>query len=201
MQNTDFLYNTSMAIFFEIWYNESIDEKGRCNMDVKAGEYVVYRNNGVCLVEAIVEQSMDGVNSLEYYKLKPIADANSTYYIPLTKADEKLRPLLTEEEIRNLLDALPISDDDTLWTDNRRERRERYTQIMRSNDQTATLRLISTLYFRKQKAEQKGRRFSVMDETAMKNAEAQLLQEIGFVLHLEEEDVRRFLEECVKKLQ
>ncbi len=168
-------------------------------MELQKGAYIVYRNAGVCQVVDLEEQSMDGEHTILYYKIKPISDASSTYYIPVAKAGEKLRRLLTESEILTLIDSMPQSGEcSEYWSDNRRERKEMYSQIMKSDDHMTILRLISSLYFRKRAAEAKGKRFSAMDETIMKNAETLMLQEFGFVLELSEPEVRRFMDERVK---
>ncbi len=165
-------------------------------MNLEKGAYIVYRNAGVCQVTDIEEQCMDGENTILYYKIKPIADANSTYFIPVAKAAEKLRALLTREEITALIDTMPLSETEgDLWSDNRRERKEMYAQIMKSDDHMAVLRLITSLYFRKRAVQAKGRRFSAMDENMMKNAETLMLQEFGFVLEMTESEVRSFIDE------
>lgn len=167
-------------------------------MELQLNEHVVYRNIGVCQIIAIEDQCMDGVTTISYYKLKPIADTNSTYYIPVAKADEKLRKLLTKEEVTELIDTMPLEEEtDTVLSNNRRERREMYSQILKSDDHMAILRLISALYFHKRSSEAKGKRFSAMDENAMKNAETLMLQEFGFVLDLTETELRQYIDDTV----
>ncbi len=167
-------------------------------MDLQINDYIVYRNTGICQVAALEEQCMDGEHSILYYKLKPLADPNSTYYIPVAKADEKMRPLLTKDEVLQLIDTMPQEGEaDDLWSDNRRERKELFTQVMRGDDHTAMLRLIALLYFRKRSSEAQGKRFSAMDEAVMKTAEGLMLQEFGFVLGMEEDALRKFIDERV----
>ena len=167
-------------------------------MNLKPDDLVVYKSAGVCRVLSEEEQCMDGVTYVMYYKLKPLADTNSTYYIPVASADEKLRRLLTRDEVLELIDTMPRDGEEAeLWSDNRRERKEMYTQILRGDDQKALVQLIASLYFRKQSWEAHGKRFSSMDENAMKNAENLMLQEFGVVLELEPEQVRDFIDERV----
>ena len=120
---------------------------------------------------------------------------NSTYYVPVSAGAEKLRSLLTKTEVLELIDTMPKSaeESDTL-SDNRRERREMYTQVLKGDDQKALVQLISSLYFRKQSSEANGRRFSSMDESAMKNAENLMLQEFGVVLEMSPEEVRKLID-------
>lgn len=165
-------------------------------MEFKQDDCVVYKSAGVCRVLSVETQSMDGENEVLYYKLKPISDANSTYYIPVASAPEKLRRLLTKEEVMELIDTMPKdASDESIWSDNRRERREMYTQILKGDDQKALIQLISSLYFRKQNSEANGRRFSSMDESAMKNAENLMLQEFAAVLNLKPEEVQKLISE------
>ena len=169
-------------------------------MDFKQDECVVYKSAGVCRVLGIESQSMDGENEVLYYKLKPISDANSTYYIPVASASEKLRRLLTKEEVLELIDTMPKeAPDEDIWSDNRRERREMYTQILKGDDQKALVQLLSSLYFRKQSSEANGRRFSSMDESVMKNAENLMLQEFATVLKLKTEEVQKLISERLNK--
>ena len=169
-------------------------------MDFKKDDCVVYKSAGVCRIISIENQSMDGENEILYYKLKPLADVNSTYYIPVSAGADKLRRLLTKEEVLELIDTMPKSQEEAdVWSDNRRERREMYAQILKGDDQKALVQLISALYFRKQSSEATGRRFSSMDENAMKNAENLMLQEFGTVLEMSADEVRKFIDERVNQ--
>lgn len=166
-------------------------------MDIKVDDLVVYRSAGVCRVISKEEQCMDGVHYQDYIKLKPLADPNSTYYIPSDGAEDKLRWLLDREQVLELIDTMPNGSEDELWSDNRRERKMLYSQILRGDDQKALVQLISELYFKKQDQQARGKRFSTMDENAMKNAESLMLQEFGIVLGMEPDQVRDFIAERV----
>lgn len=168
-------------------------------MHLQADEYVMYKSTGVCRVLSKEAQSPDGITEILYYKLKPLDDPNSTYYIPVANAADKLRQLLTKEEVLELIDSMPrCADEETMWSDNRRERREMYSQILRGDNQHALVQMTASLYFRKQSSEASGKRFSSMDESAMKNAEALMLQEFGIVLGMKPEDVRKFIDDRVR---
>ena len=170
-------------------------------MDLQIDDQVVYKSAGVCRVVAREELSPDGVTKMLYYKLKPLNDPNSTYYIPVKTAENKLRQLLSKEEVLTLIDTMPRSaeEDHGVLSENSRERREQYSKIMKGDDQKALVQLISTLYFRKQDTEANGKRFSTMDDTAMRNAEALMLQEFGVVLGLAPDAVRTYIAKRVQK--
>ena len=169
-------------------------------MEFKKDDCVMYKNAGVCHIIDIEAQSMDGENEILYYKLKPTSDINSTYYVPVASGEEKLRYLLTKEEVLSLIETMPTSEDEIeVWSDNRRERREMYAQILKGNDQKAILQLISALYSRKQSSEMRGKKFSAMDESVMKNAESLMLQEFSIVLNMPQEEVKKFIDERVNR--
>ncbi len=163
-------------------------------MNFQKDDCVVYRSAGVCRVVSVEPQSMDGKTEVLYYKLKPLAEANSTYYVPVSVEEEKLRKLLTKEEVLSLIENMPSAEEaEEIWSDNRRERREMYSQILKGDDQKALIQMIASLYSRKQNSEANGRRFSSMDESAMKNAENLMLQEFGTVLNMTADEVRTLI--------
>jgi RNA polymerase-interacting CarD/CdnL/TRCF family regulator len=164
-------------------------------MELENEEYVVYKSFGVCQMLGIQTQNMDGEHEIPYYKLKPLTDLNSTYYVPVTAAKEKLRRLMQKNEVLALISDMPVCDDavDSIWSDNRKERRETYARILKSDDHSAMMKLISSLYFKKQSSEADGKYFSDMDKSAMENAERLMIQEFGIVLHMTSEEVKDFL--------
>ena len=196
----EILCNKSITFSFKIWYNNSRNLLNilEVAMEFKKNDCVVYKSAGVCRILSVEPQIMDGENEIMYYKLKPFSDENSTYYVPVASGAEKLRRLLTKEEVLELIDTMPKSEEEIdVWSDNRRERREMYSQILKGDDQKALIQLISALYFRKQSSEANGKRFSAMDETAMKNAETLMLQEFGTVLDMTPDEVRKFIDKRV----
>ena len=62
-------------------------------------EYVSYGTSGVCKIESLEQRSFDGEHEESYYKLRPLDNSNSTFYVPIDRAAERLRPLLTKEQI------------------------------------------------------------------------------------------------------
>ena len=167
-------------------------------MELQNGEYVFYRNNGVCKMLDVESQCMDGKTSILYYKLKPISDGRSTFYVPVSVSDEKLRYLLTREEVTGLIDSMnELESDSSKWSCNRRELREMYAKVLKSDDYREISRLISALYFKKRAMEIQGRRFSTMDEIAMRNAERLMLEEFGFVLEMTEAELRKYIDDRI----
>ena len=172
-------------------------------MELQIDDLVVYKSTGVCRVIAKEELSPDGVTKMMYYKLKPLNAPNSTYYIPVSTAENRLRRLLSKDEVLKLIDTMPRSadEDQGILSNNSRERRVQYSRIIKGDDQKALVQLISALYFRKHDTEASGKRFSSMDDTAMRSAEALMFQEFGVVLGLEPDAVRDFIIRRVHEVQ
>ncbi len=168
------------------------------NMKFEKGNYVSYKNQGICQILDMETQTL-GQEEYLYYKLKPIAETTSTYYVPADKADVMLREILTKEEIMKLIDAMASDKGEEVWLDNRRERRERYAQILKGDDQKAIIHLLSTLFLRKRSVEKDGKRLSSMDDAVMKNAEKLVFQEFGFVLHMDEDSLRQFIDQRIQE--
>ncbi|MBQ9413530.1 MAG: CarD family transcriptional regulator [Clostridia bacterium] len=158
------------------------------------GEYVRYAANGVCLVDDI--RQMPELKREEYfYILRPIADRNSTYFIPVdnAKLTAKLRPLLTKEEIDDLIDS--VRDVHEPWIEDRKERAELFRTILRECDMRAVLSLAGTIYLRKQFLDQEGKKLSPSDDSVLKQAESMTENEFAFVLHMQNTEVGPYVRE------
>ena len=82
-------------------------------------EYVSYGTSGVCKIESLEQRSFDGEHEESYYKLRPLDNSNSTFYVPIDRAAERLRPLLTKEQIYQLIDEMAEGKlEETEWCSN-----------------------------------------------------------------------------------
>ena len=98
-------------------------------------EYVSYGTSGVCQIVSVEQRSFDGEHEESYYKLRPVGNGNSTYYVPVERAADRLRPLLTKEQIYGLIDEMADVDfSETEWCSNSRERRGIFQNILHSDD-------------------------------------------------------------------
>ncbi|MBR5488831.1 MAG: hypothetical protein IKV72_03930 [Firmicutes bacterium] len=99
-------------------------------------DIIVYGAQGVYKITEIKKETMCGTTK-DYYILKPAVAAGSTIYVPLDNASliEKMRPILTAEEIHALIDEMPGEDE--LWIENELERKEKYHAIITDGDPRA----------------------------------------------------------------
>ena len=112
------------------------------------GDIFVYGASGVCRVDDICVRDC-GTGKHEYYVLQPVYDARSTVYIPTDseKLASHARSLLSENEVYEIIDAMPAKGFE--WVQNDKERSEFFRNILESGTRTDIVNLISTLHNRK----------------------------------------------------
>jgi CarD family transcriptional regulator len=160
------------------------------------GDTIIYRNSGICKITGTQEITV-GNETSSYYVMKPVIGNNSTYYIPIDdeKNDEKIRHILSIEEVHTLIRAVP--DEKTIWIENKIERKELYKQILAGNDCSSIMKLIKTLYLRQQELKKNGKKLHIFDERFMKDAEKALYNEFAHVLKIKREQVLPFISEQI----
>ena len=79
-------------------------------------QYVVYNGLQICRFGEVVKKSFDGAGEKEYCTLFP-TDVKSTYYVLSDKIEETIRPILTKEQLLELIDRFPYAKSE--WPGNR----------------------------------------------------------------------------------
>lgn len=157
-------------------------------------EYVSYGTSGVCQIVSLESRSFDGEHEALYYKLRPLDNSHSTYYVPAERAAEKLRPLLTKDQICELIDEMADADfSETEWCSNSRERRGIFQNILHSDDYREMIQMMRSLHQQQERKRRNGHRLSAADEAAMHAAETRMYQEFGIVLHIQPDEVHHFI--------
>ena len=160
------------------------------------GDYVVCGNKGVCRVEKIAPLEIsDSDNTEDYYILKPIYSPGSTVYISMTSADEKLRPVLTKNEADSLVKMMPGIPDITV--DNDKQLEGEYKNCIRSNDATELVKLIKTIYHRREARFAAGRKETALDAKYFRMAGDYLYGELAISLNIPREEVEGYIDETI----
>lgn len=148
---------------------------------------VVYGLHGVCRIADITEKDFSGQEEI-YYILKPIFDDRSTFFVPVkNESAHKLRPLLSSDEVKSLINS--IARQDVIGIDDEKHRKDAYKKIIEGGDRCEMMRLIKTLYLRKIEQQKAGKKQHIIDEHFMKEAETILFDEFAYVLEIEKEDI------------
>lgn len=158
----------------------------------EVGEHVVCGNKGVCVVEDIATLDISGVDKKrKYYILKPKYQAGSTVYVPVDSSKDSIRKVLSRQEAQQLIDAipgLPLID-----IANEKLSEQTYKECLRTNNCEEWVRIIKTIYLRKQKRIQAGRKVTAVDAKYFHLAEESLYGELAVALGLDREEVESFI--------
>lgn len=158
-------------------------------------DVVVYGLHGVCRITEIEEKEFAGEIHL-YYTMHPIFDNRSTFFVPVN--NEKIRNLLTPEEIKKLIHTIPQQT--TIEVQNEKTRKDTYKKIIESGDRGEILRLIKTLCQRLEDQQNAGKKPHLIDERFLKEAETVLYDEFAFVLNIEQNSVTDYIKTELKSL-
>lgn len=185
-------YNISEALGFN--YRKTV------NMMYQVKDRILYGTHGVCEIVAMEEKEFMGAKK-EYYVLKPFSDDAATLFVPVgsEKAESKMRRLLTEEEIHELIRNMPYEEAN--WINNENERKEKYRKIIAGGDRTELIQMIKALYYHKQKREEKGKRLYISDERFFHEAERLLYEEFQYVLNIKRDELMPMIFEEIQKSQ
>lgn len=156
------------------------------------GEYIIYGRSGICRIENITHLDIAGADKKRlYYVLAPLNSQGSRVYFPVDKKDANARKVITEKEAWALLDE--IADIQEIWITNEKLREESYKQALNSCDYRQWVAVIKTLYGRKQKRIQQGKKIGSTDERYLKMTEDALYGELAFVLGKKKAEMEPFI--------
>lgn len=158
----------------------------------KIGDYVICGNKGVCVVENITTLNISGVDrERNYYILKPLYMAGSTVYVPVDSPRESMRKVLERGEAQRLIEAIPEIPLLTITNDKLSE--QMYRECIRTNDCAELVKIIKTIYLRKQKRIQAGRKVTAVDAKYFHMAEDNLYGELAVALDMSRDEVEDYI--------
>ncbi len=145
---------------------------------LELNSYVIYGDNGVCLVADKRKEKFAGVIR-EYYT----ADNEEIL--------SKMRSILSKEQILDIVHSLP--GETVEWEEDNKVRGEYYNEVFEKGDRRELLLLIKNLYNHKKERKEEGKKLWTIDENAMKHAESLVYEEFGTVLGIPQEEVVDFI--------
>lgn len=162
------------------------------------GDKVVYGNHGVCLIEAVEERIVDR-KPLSYYVLQPLDHGRTQFFIPVHNqaALAKIRPLLTRQELLQILRSPQLHADCWIVEENRRKLR--YKELVGSGDFAAIAQMVHTLVQHREAQLAAGKKFHLCDENFLRDAKKTLDSEISVVLDIPVNQVPEKLETLINE--
>lgn len=164
------------------------------------GEYVVYAGSGICRVDDITRLDMAGIDKKKlYYDFTPLHMAGSKIYSPVDSDRVTIRKVLTEEEAHQLIDEIPEIEE--LWVGNEKMREEKYKEALLTCSCRDLVKIIKTLYLRKQERLSQGKKITVIDERYLKMAEDNLYSELAFAMDKEKNEMAGIIADRIEHLK
>ena len=161
------------------------------------GEYIIYGNSGVCLVEDISVMG-SGEAKKEYYCLKPVNDREGKIFTPVDNNKVFMRRILSSEEAKKLIDNIP--DIEQMWIADERKRESDYKQALQTCDCRELIRIIKTMYLRRRERLARGMKSTVIDDRYLREAENNLYCELSLAMGKEKKEMEAYISERIELL-
>lgn len=162
------------------------------------GQQIIYGNTGVCIVNQIGPlDSVSGMGDRIYYTLLPFYSKESTIYTPVDNQKIVMRPILTKEEAESLIEEIPEIEE--LWITDEKNREQDYKDALAKADCRELIRVIKTIYPRKQKRLAAGKKVTASDERYFNMAEDFLYKELAISLDMDLDKVADYVVSHVKE--
>lgn len=159
-------------------------------------DLIAYDGSGVCIIEAIGLQDISGLDSsLQYYKLKPLYEKESSIISPVNSSRILIRKLLTQEEAMDLIALVPGIEE--IGIEDEKGREEKYKQALHSNNCSEWVRIIKTLSPRMEARALQKKTVDQIDQRYFRMAEDLLYGELAISLGIPKDQVRDFIADQV----
>lgn len=159
------------------------------------GDFVTYKQNGICMISAIVKRDFAGMGEKEYYELRPVYDEKTVLFIPkdFGTLTDTMRHILTKDEIDKIIDETEMND--IVWVEDSKERAKIFEDIISKGDRRRILGIIKTLSLHKTELERKQKKMYASDGKILALAEKIITEEFSFVLKIDRSDVIDYINE------
>ena len=163
------------------------------------GEYIICGSNGVCMIEDICSPPLAGVDKKrKYYALQPVYQKTCTVYTPVDNEKVIMRKILSHEEASDLINSVVTIE--MIWDANDKVRESRYREAIRTFECNELIRIIKSLYIRKDERFAEGKKSLTTDDKYLHQAEELLYGEIAVALSMTKEAVCQCILERVRPL-
>lgn len=162
----------------------------------KIGDYIVYGNSGVCVVENIgILDSPAVAKDKVYYTLSPYYVKGSRIQTPVDNDKVVMRPIISKEEAMDLIDNM--KDIELLWIEDEKRREIEYKNALRKCDCVELVKVIKTIHVLKQSRIAEGKKLTLGDEKYFHMAEDRLYEEMAVSLGMCKDKVKDFITERI----
>lgn len=162
------------------------------------GDYIVYGNHGVCRVEDIGILNITGVDdSIVCYTLQPVFSKASTLYTPVHNDKVSMRKVISSEEAQELIDRIPQIPLLKIECDKQRE--DVYKEALKKHNCMDWVKIIKTLYARRQERLAQGKKLTFTDEKYLNIARDFLFGELSIAMEMDKDEVENLVMERLEQ--
>ncbi len=155
-------------------------------------DVVIYGHHGVCEIMEISNLKLPMADKEKlYYTLKPLYRRDSTVYAPVENRKIIMRPVITKEKAEELIAQIPKIE--TVWILNEKAREIQFKEALQTCDCEELVKIIKTLYVRKQQRLESGKKVTVVDEKYFHQAEDKLYEELAYALGIDKQKVGEYI--------
>ena len=161
------------------------------------GEKVVYGVHGVCTVADQEERLIDRKKRI-YLVLEPIGQDGSRYLVPTHNeaAMAKLRPMLSAQELENLIQSEQVRNQE--WIKDENQRKQVYRELIGSGDRIRLMQMVHSLYGHRAAQTAAGKKVHLCDDNFLRDAERLLAGEFSIVLGMTPEEAKQYVRSHLK---
>lgn len=165
---------------------------------LQVGDRVVYGIHGVCGIVDTQQRIIDRKKA-EYYVLEPLDQPGSRFFVPMHNeaALSKMRPLLTVQQLEELLRSPRTQED--VWIADENKRKQQYRAMINTGDRATLICMVRCLNTHKNTQLAAGRKFHQSDEIFLKDAQKILTSEFSLVLNIPASDVAQYIERRINE--
>lgn len=164
----------------------------------KKNDYVVYGASGVCkIMDVSTIDMMGGDKERLYYTLQPLNAKDSQIYTPVDNEKIIIRSVISKDEANELIDE--ITEIPEIWIQVDKLREEKFKEAIKSCDCKEWIKVIKTIYLRKQERIAQGKKITATDEKYFRMAEDHLYSELSVALDIEKNEIGDYIKNKIDK--
>lgn len=159
----------------------------------QSGDLIVYGSTGVCRVEGTKQmQKVREPGTALYYILRPLF-RNGVIYCPVDHPKVFIRPLISEEEARQLMAEAEFPERSVFCGQSPRELAEKERASLESHNCRTLLKLVCALRAKQKMQQAQHKRLGQTDERFLTRGEELLYGELSVALNITPEEVKQKL--------
>ncbi len=162
------------------------------------GDYIIYGSNGVCEITDIAPMEFNGEKKM-YYTMVPYFSKESKIFTPVDNDKILMRSIVDKESALSLID--DIKNIEFLWIADEKKREYDYKEAMKTCDPRELVKIIKTIYQRKQSRIAAGKKITASDEKYFKLAENSLYGELAVTLSMTRDEAKEFVINRVEHME